>query len=69
MDRPGYRHLRQVARFPVGIHIVAEVVLVYEDPELLVLCIADILRENDLHIPVSNTLLVMDQARVRLALG
>lgn len=69
MDRPGYRHLRQVARFPVGIHIVAEVVLVFEDPELLVLCNADIIRENDWHIPVSNSLLLMDQERLRLVPG
>lgn len=69
MDRPGYRHDRQVVRFPFGIHIAAEVSLVYEDLELLVFCIAYILCENDLHIPVSNSLLLMDQERLKLAPG
>lgn len=69
MDRPGYRNVQRVARFPFGIHTVAEVFLVYEDPELLVFCIADIPRENDLHNPVTNALLVMGQECSRLAPG
>lgn len=66
---PVYRHVRQVARVPFGFRIVAEVFLVYEDSELLVFCIADTLCENDLHNPVTNALLVMDQECLRLAPG